>query len=548
MNQSDLILRPFSREGFAYRRGEKRTTWYEDIQEYGAGRIAEEIQSGRGANKTLCTFCRLFVASILSDEPNFERNEDNGVEVKDGWVHEVQDRDNFNRQPDEFVTFQHRKISYFRITKNCRVSSVGFWQILYGRTDGRVKILICLIKFRNDVHGGTPYQSAIAELRVYCSPSMHGDGRLAFYMEHDQGGLFKRESIKMPTFREDAFGFIQAALNDCRQNHPLCRRPIPTLPKRVVTICDEGSHDLFLYVPEAEKAEYVALSYCWGNTNSMLTTKNTFEFRKSGMSAQSMPATLRHAIHVCRRLGIKYLWIDSLCILQGNANDFAREAPRMADYYRNALFVISAFESPNANAGYLFQRSPCVLSAKNARIFVQSLGMPGEMMSEILSMGEVNRRAWCFQEHGLSTARVFLGAKAILWECRTYRVLENGHKESTHPVFESFGQVMWRIRMPEIPTDTSNFGRFGWEKILEEYTSRRLTKPEDRPAAFGRIAQLFLENGWRTGRYLAGLWENDLYRDILWKPGLILNRDPAVKEVYPESTAVSSQRGAGPRS
>ena len=90
--------------------------------------------------------------------------------------------------------------------------------------------------------------------------------------------------------------------------------------------------------------------------------------------------------------------------------------------------------------------------------------------------------------------------------------------------------------MPEIPIDTSKFGHFGWEKILEEYTGRRLTKPEDRLAAFGGIARWFLENCWRTGRYLAGLWENDLYRDILWKPGLILNGDPAVKEVYPEST------------
>ena len=103
----------------------------------------------------------------------------------------------------------------------------------------------------------------------------------------------------------------------------------------------------------------MALSYCWGNTNSMLTTKNTFEFRKLGMSAQSMPATLRHAIQVCRRLGVKYLWIDSLCILQGDADDFAREAPRMADYYRTLMLGVCFKEAPASS----LQRMPESMSS-----------------------------------------------------------------------------------------------------------------------------------------------------------------------------------------
>jgi hypothetical protein len=80
----------------------------------------------------------------------------------------------------------------------------------------------------------------------------------------------------------------------------------------------------------------MALSHCWGSAQTFVTTKSTLAARKSGINFGDLPKTFQDAIVVTRMLGVQYLCIDSLCILQGDVEDWEREGSRMADIYQNS--------------------------------------------------------------------------------------------------------------------------------------------------------------------------------------------------------------------
>jgi len=96
----------------------------------------------------------------------------------------------------------------------------------------------------------------------------------------------------------------------------------PVLPTRVLDLGVSGSPGTVKLVEtNGQQGQYIALSHCWGATNSFLTTRETIESRKIGFLPDQAPATFRDAIIVARCLEIRYLWIDSLCIIQEDTAD-----------------------------------------------------------------------------------------------------------------------------------------------------------------------------------------------------------------------------------
>jgi hypothetical protein len=75
----------------------------------------------------------------------------------------------------------------------------------------------------------------------------------------------------------------------------------------------------------------MALSHCWGTSTPIITTCDTINDRMKGIKFEEMTKTFQDAVSVTRNLGIQYLCIDSLCIVQGDQQDWEREASRMAD-------------------------------------------------------------------------------------------------------------------------------------------------------------------------------------------------------------------------
>ncbi|KAK3316863.1 heterokaryon incompatibility protein-domain-containing protein, partial [Apodospora peruviana] len=110
------------------------------------------------------------------------------------------------------------------------------------------------------------------------------------------------------------------------------------------------------------KGNYCALSYCWGpkggKSHMLTTTENVDHHLSNGMEVSRLPKTFQDAVVITRELGVRYLWIDALCIIQGDKADWAAESARMADVYGNAYLVIAASGAADPCEGSFSRRLP----------------------------------------------------------------------------------------------------------------------------------------------------------------------------------------------
>lgn len=139
-------------------------------------------------------------------------------------------------------------------------------------------------------------------------------------------------------------------IQECASSHTECgvarRKPLPT---RVLDV----RHDLVrLYDTQGERVDYVTLSHCWGASgNNVTTTTRNYEDRKSGIEWGVLNKTYQEAVIVVRRIGINFLWIDSLCIVQDNASDWNKESGQIASIYENSFLTICATRSKDGTGG-----------------------------------------------------------------------------------------------------------------------------------------------------------------------------------------------------
>lgn len=113
----------------------------------------------------------------------------------------------------------------------------------------------------------------------------------------------------------ECLGLARSWLNDCLLHHQRCRMSeIPKLPRRVIDV--EGDQ-LRLVVPQdGTRGYWLSLSHCWGQTNTFKTTLKTLKPHMHGIEWEALPKTFKDAVTVTRALEVRYLWIDSLCIVQ----------------------------------------------------------------------------------------------------------------------------------------------------------------------------------------------------------------------------------------
>lgn len=106
----------------------------------------------------------------------------------------------------------------------------------------------------------------------------------------------------------------------CVKSHAVCRvqSTEKTFPTRVLDVGDSVSSNVYLFVPkkDAPARPYATLSHCWGKIEILRLLLSNLAALKEGIDVHSLPKTFQDAIHVTRSLGLRYLWIDSLCIIQ----------------------------------------------------------------------------------------------------------------------------------------------------------------------------------------------------------------------------------------
>jgi hypothetical protein len=219
-------------------------------------------------------------------------------------------------------------------------------------------------------------------------------------------------------------------LQKCRDNHSKCNQASPGywLPTRVLDVGTSSSPSLCLHITEqsSPKPPYITLSHCWGKIEiKRLLTANISQFTES-IDVTELPKTFQDAVIIARRLDVRFLWIDSLCIIQDSFEDWAKESTSMGDVYKNALCNIAATAAPDGRTGCFLERNP--LLAQTCRVRIEGLPGPApvsriyELVRKDFWEQEINKapliqRAWVLQERTLAPRIIHFGKNQLCWEC-----------------------------------------------------------------------------------------------------------------------------------
>lgn len=217
--------------------------------------------------------------------------------------------------------------------------------------------------------------------------------------------------------------------------------------------------------------------------------------------------------------GVRYLWVDSLCIMQGDEEDWRQEASKMKDVYTSAQFTIIS-GSEDATTGLFLPRESLKVSAAEIALSPVSEVIESHRVTvfpclkEVEHYGPTTKRAWCLQEELLSPRRLYFTEGQFRWECACSRHEETGTwSPGVSEEAEDAG-----IQMPRYPKDVLTYPNMvvhEWCRIVEEYTSRRLTHHGDVFAALAGIAGAMRDK--YEAVYCAGLWDFDPYTGLLWQ-------------------------------
>jgi hypothetical protein len=314
---------------------------------------------------------------------------------------------------------------------------------------------------------------------------------------------------------DQCFSFIKERLENCRTHHSSCiQGNALSLPKRILFV-GKPDEEPTLHDTEYIEGRYAILSYCWGNSKNLLkTTSTSLDTHKNGISLAQLPKTIRDAVDITRELGIDFLWVDSLCILQDSEQDWEVESAKMGEYFKNAHITIAASAAYNAQGGILSARRRITQSVEDeyelvdgtiCNIVIQERTHSfTELENLVHDFGPLSKRGWAFQENVLSTRTIHYTDSELVWECCTETVSEDG----STPGGNKHSVLAYNMLNLQ-----PNPGRL-WQDMVKNYTRRELTYPSDRLPGIAGIAQMIQS---RTGfQYVAGLWKERLLLDLLW--------------------------------
>jgi len=338
---------------------------------------------------------------------------------------------------------------------------------------------------------------------------------------------------------EMAYHWIQACdtTHDCQSHGPwLEEGTIPTPPARLLDLSPIGN-TLDIRIVDVNAAEppprYSTLSYCWGaNPNvSYVTTAATLELRKRCLEYKILPLTIQHAIEISRRIGLRYLWVDALCIIQDSEDDWKIEAVKMGSIYARSYVTIAADSAQTAGEGCFRVRRDFHIDLYGVTSTLSNgstsvLYMPVEPLPDKrrylarqreLKDEPLSQRGWVLQERILSPRILHYTENQLFWECRSRpRLVEEKSWfccDDQQPWIKSRTQGLVR-RLNLDSTPAKALATWYLELISNDYSRRKLSFPTDILPAISGLASLV--NTHLKSQYLAGIWYDGLEWALLW--------------------------------
>lgn len=318
-----------------------------------------------------------------------------------------------------------------------------------------------------------------------------------------------------------AYQLASKCLTECIINHT-CPKPLrKRLPTRVIDCVDPENPKLV--ITAGLEGIYTALSYVWGEPQPHSTTTHNITTYLNGIPTRQLPQTIRDAIACTNRLDLRYLWIDSLCILQNSIEDKDREIPQMCNIYHDAYVTIIAAAAARVGEGFLRDRREPIDSAlpfwcPDGRLGTISVQEEGRAPKG--GVEPVDSRAWCYQERLLSPRALIYTTDTLQYRCQALQT-KIGDTSFYFPPGKNDGLRLPDMMLSSAPTTDPPSDmdlkvlRDAWWEVVAEYTKRHLTQSSDKLLAISGAAQLF-QRYWKT-QYIAGLWEHNLSGDLLWR-------------------------------
>ncbi|KAF9872072.1 heterokaryon incompatibility protein [Colletotrichum karsti] len=338
---------------------------------------------------------------------------------------------------------------------------------------------------------------------------------------------------------------VRSWVMDCESNHQQCGRGVDmNLPTRLIDVTEIFRGDaegVRLAETQGNTGTYMCLSHCWGKILIKSKTENaSLRERLDFIPWSLLPPSFQQAIEVTRKLGIRYLWIDSLCIIQDDADDWEREAAQMVNVYRNAYATIAISWSHDSQGGCYSKTIPPVYSKITTEegdefTIALALGAKRDDLSEYERVQEyfpLFNRAWCLQERLLSRRIIHFNFGELAFDCGKGYSCECGGKQhyNWHNVVDLSGTYTplrsrskylallnnsTTVSSNAIMTDQGKLDPYvRWHRLVSEYTCLNLTVTTDMLPAFSGLAHEMAEITGDT--YLAGLWKNNLEQDLMW--------------------------------
>ncbi|RDW63432.1 hypothetical protein BP6252_10977 [Coleophoma cylindrospora] len=303
---------------------------------------------------------------------------------------------------------------------------------------------------------------------------------------------------------------------------------------------------------EKPTQQYVTLSHCWGKASNRmfcLNEKNLELFRENGIPLKELPQTFKDAIHFARRLSskVKYIWIDSLCIIQGNKDDWLYESTQMYQVYMNSYCNISATSAMDSSQGLYVERDPQHLWEENIDLNIKGLSrvkvdskdhakdlkvpiqrcsiMDPSLWNRKVESAPVNTRAWVLQERLLAPRVIHFCEDQIAWECGDMEASESASSGITK--FELIsGAINNKVQFKSLMAPLANLNgssnsesdhaHENWKRIIERYSTTNLTEANDKLIALSGIAEKMSTQV--RAPYIAGMWRNKYFASqLLWR-------------------------------
>ncbi|KAH7233691.1 hypothetical protein BKA59DRAFT_549900 [Fusarium tricinctum] len=295
------------------------------------------------------------------------------------------------------------------------------------------------------------------------------------------------------------FEIVGQWLKHCDTQHQGCtREPSRTnsnslgankrLPTRVIAVNHVGHDSVHLVeTTSIQKGSWVALSHQWGTGRQFRTVTTNLQEHIAGIKIDHLPHTFRDAVKVTRAIGCPYLWIDSICIVQGPDGDFQQEAKQMEQVYSGAYCVLAASRHPGHDAGFLGPRTESrSISLRSTRtsepFFIREII---DDFQTHVSDGPLGGRGWVLQEHALARRTVYYTDFQCYFECG-----DGVRCETLTKMTNQRAAFLGDPNFPRLMIKADKGAKIlGYQDLYKSYSGLGLSIATDRPWAINSLQQ-----------------------------------------------------------